>query len=193
MTGHGLGFERRQLDHRPRVEDLPHHGGGVEYLALASRQALQSCRQQCADGRRNGHGAQVARHLPPIGPEHQEAVVDQHGEQLLDEQEGFPLHPDTTRSSASAGKPAPPRNSSTSSRDSVADRGLSNTLVTFSFPPPQVGWSSRNSGRARHNTTSDASRVQSTTSSMMARKAGSAQWRSSTTQMAGAEPARASR
>lgn len=61
MTGHSLRFERRQLDHRPSVKELAHHGGGVEYLSLASRQALQSCRQQCADHRH------LRNATPPLG------------------------------------------------------------------------------------------------------------------------------
>ena len=68
------------------VELLAGDGCPLDHCSLVGAQAIQTRGQQRLDRRRDGHAAQVAGGDPSIAFEHEQAVVDQHREHLLDEQ-----------------------------------------------------------------------------------------------------------
>jgi len=82
----GPGAGRRQLGHRVALEGLADHRGPLQQVPVAAVQPVETGRDQRLDGRGHGSGGQVAGHLPATGLAAQPALLDQGGQQLLDEQ-----------------------------------------------------------------------------------------------------------
>ena len=77
---------RGELGDRILVEDLAHHRGPLDHLALLGAQPVQAGSQQGVDRRWDGDGREVGGGDPvPVVPL-EELVVDQHRQDLLDEQ-----------------------------------------------------------------------------------------------------------
>jgi len=76
----------REPLHRPSIEDLALDCTVLEHCPLLVVQLIQACSEQGVNGRRNRDGRQVSddRPAPVLG--HEDAVVDQHRDHLLDEQ-----------------------------------------------------------------------------------------------------------
>ena len=84
VRGHvGLGHER--LDPRP-VELLADHRRRAQDGSFVVREPVEPCRQQRLDRFRHRERIQIARQDPPVLPTTKRAVVDEHRQQLFDEQ-----------------------------------------------------------------------------------------------------------
>ena len=76
----------RELAHRVGGEDVPDDRGRLDDRALLGSEPVDSRGKQRLDGRRDRHDREVAACVPAPVDELQPLLLDQHGEQLLDEQ-----------------------------------------------------------------------------------------------------------
>ena len=104
-----------------------------------------------------------------------------------------PRPPSAIRARTARGSAPPGTRASINSSAGPSASGSSRIVVALSLPPPQVGRSSRNSGRAGQMKRIGESRARSATDSMRSSRVGSAQWMSSTRTTSGRSSARCSR
>ena len=68
------------------MEQLAFDGRTLEHCSLAVTEVIKSRGEESMDRRRNGDCGEVSHHCPASVLAHEEAVVDQHRDHLLDEQ-----------------------------------------------------------------------------------------------------------
>jgi hypothetical protein len=103
----GPGVRRGQGGHRVLLERLPDDRGPLQHVPVAAVQPVQAGRDQRLDGRRGPRGGQVAGHRPGVALAAQPALLDQGGQQLLDEQGVAAGGPGDPRPGRGRQRPAP--------------------------------------------------------------------------------------
>src|SRR5262249_27749390 len=79
------GFGRKLLDRR-LLEDLPDHRGRLDHRPLLGREQVQTRRQQSLNRSRDRELREIARRNPGIALAPEQAIVDQHREELFDKE-----------------------------------------------------------------------------------------------------------
>ena len=175
---HGLPGELLALDRR-----------GLDDGALARAQAVQPRGQERLDRRRDGDRRQLDRR-PPVA-RGQDAIVDQHLDDLDDEQRVALGDVEDARGRAGAEPRRAQQLSQQVGRVPLGQR-LEQHRRRVRPPAPQPGRPSSTSGRAVASSSSGASRAQSATCSRKSMNAGSPHCRSSMTSTSGRSRAMAS-